>query len=448
MTSGASGEPLVTVVVVNFNGASLLPACLGSLAAQDLPRNTFEVWVVDNASSDASLDVLRRDYPWVRVIENPVNAGFAGGNNAALRLVRSRFAALLNNDAVASPDWLRRMLAPFEQDARTGATTAKIVFLPRFWPLTMSTQGFVAGGGDTRELGVRVHALEVDGVDAFDDALFDDAGYAQEGHGASRFRWTRPEGTLLIPVPEAGPFTVRLRVDAPAAKPLTLGWAGGRETVEAAPRPMDVTLTLLADARRVDVVNNAGGYVSADGFGGDRGFKQVDDGRFDVAEEVFTACGAAVCFRTDALHEAGYFDDAFFLYYEDTDLSWRLRRRGWTIRYEPAALVRHVHSATSTEWSPLFTFHVERNRLLMLTKNATAARIRRALRRYLAETSRLAAGMMRHPRARRSEGARLRLRGRVIASYVRHLPGALRERRRIDASAAVGRAEVEAWLGR
>ena len=86
--------------------------------------------------------------------------------------------------------------------------------------------------------------------------------------------------------------------------------------------------------------------------------------------------------RAAAGRAAGWFDDAFFLYYEDTDLSWRLRAGGWSVWYQPTAVLRHVHSATSTEWSPLWTFHVDRNRLLMLTKNATAGLALRAVLRY------------------------------------------------------------------
>ena len=76
------------------------------------------------------------------------------------------------------------------------------------------------------------------------------------------------------------------------------------------------------------------------------------------------------------------FDDDFFLYYEDTDLSWRLRSLGWRIRYQPAAVARHIHSASSVEWSPLFVFHTDRNRLLMLTKNARAGLAAREVLRY------------------------------------------------------------------
>ena len=100
--------PLVTVVVLNYNGAERTPGVLASLAAQDLPDGQVAVWVVDNASSDGSLELLRRDFPWVRTIANPTNDGFAGGNNVALREVSTPFVALLNDDAYPAADWARR----------------------------------------------------------------------------------------------------------------------------------------------------------------------------------------------------------------------------------------------------------------------------------------------------------------------------------------------------
>jgi len=107
--------PLVTAVVLNYNGAERIPGVLASLAAQDLPAGQVAVWVVDNASADGSLALLERDFPWVRTIANPTNDGFAGGNNVALREVATPFVALLNDDAYPSADWLRRLLEPFQQ---------------------------------------------------------------------------------------------------------------------------------------------------------------------------------------------------------------------------------------------------------------------------------------------------------------------------------------------
>ena len=155
-------EPLVTVVVLNWNGAHLLADCLGALAAQDLPEGQVAVWVVDNASTDGSLELLAREFPWVRAIANPSNDGFAGGNNVALREVATPFVALINNDARPEPDWLRRLLEPFAEPGaeRLGAVSAKIVFLPRFLAVELATPGFVPGTLDTRELGVRVYRVD------------------------------------------------------------------------------------------------------------------------------------------------------------------------------------------------------------------------------------------------------------------------------------------------
>ena len=102
---------LATVVVVTWQGAHLLPACLDGLTAQRGPRARFAVWVVDNASTDGTTELLRARYPWVRVLPNLYNQGFAGGCNRALREVSTPYAVLLNNDARPEPNWLDALLA-------------------------------------------------------------------------------------------------------------------------------------------------------------------------------------------------------------------------------------------------------------------------------------------------------------------------------------------------
>ena len=158
---------------------------------------------------------------------------------------------------------------------------------------------------------------------------------------------------------------------------------------------------------------------------------------------MFAFCGGSVCFRTEALRQAGVFDDDFFLYYEDTDLSWRLRSLGWRIRYQPAAVARHIHSASSVEWSPLFVFHTDRNRLLMLTKNACAGLAAREVLRYL--DHRLPGPARGRPLPPHPPPAPVRptlLRLRVLGSYLRLLPVMLVRRRRIAARAS---AAADAW---
>jgi GT2 family glycosyltransferase len=450
----AVAEPLVTVVVLNWNGAHLLGDCLDGLAAQDLPEGQMAVWVVDNASSDGSLALLAERYPWVRAIANDRNDGFAGGNNVALREVATPFVALINNDARPEPDWLRRLLEPFSEPVaeRLGAVSAKIVFLPRFLAVELATPGFTPGTLDTRELGVRVYRVEVDGEDVTERVLWDRVAYGPEGEGPGRFRWTRPAGMLLIPVDRSGdgegPLRLGLRVAAETTKAVELTWSGGSGGGKAEPEPVDLEVEVPAGVPLVDVLNNAGSMVFRDGYGADRAYQELDRGQYQRPEEVFAFCGGAVCFRTEAIGQAGVFDDDFFLYYEDTDLSWRLRSLGWRIRYQPAAVARHIHSASSVEWSPLFVFHTDRNRLLMLTKNAPAALAAREVLRYPLTTASLAlreVARSRHTRRRPPVRPTL-LRLRVLGSYARLLPVMLARRRRIGARAAVDRRRLERWL--
>jgi GT2 family glycosyltransferase len=446
-------EPLVTVVVLNWNGAHLLGDCLRGLAAQDLPEGQVAVWVVDNASTDGSLELLAREFPWVRAIANPSNDGFAGGNNVALREVDTPFVALINPDARPEPDWQRRLLEPFSEPGaeRLGAVSAKLVFLPRFLAVELATPGFVPGTLDTRELGVRIYRVEVDGADVTERVLWDRVAYGPEGDGPARFRWTRPAGMLLVPVDRQQgdtPIRLGLRVAAETTKPVELTWAGGSGGGKAEPEPVDLEVEVRAGVRLVDVLNNAGSMVFRDGYGADRAYQELDRGQYQRPEEVFAFCGGAVCFRTEALRQAGVFDDDFFLYYEDTDLSWRLRALGWRIRYQPAAVARHIHSASSVEWSPLFVFHTDRNRLLMLTKNARAGLAAREVLRYPLTTASLAlreVARSRHTRRRPPVRPTL-LRLRVLGSYLRLLPVMLVRRRRIAARAAVDRDRLERWL--
>jgi GT2 family glycosyltransferase len=445
--------PLATVVVLNYNGAHLFPDCLRGLAAQDLPEGQAQTWVVDNASTDGSLELLADEFPWVRVIANGRNDGFAGGNNVALREVSTPFVALVNNDARPEPDWLRRLLEPFSEPGaeRLGAVSGKIVFLPRFLAVELATPGFLPGTLDTRELGVRVYRVEVDGADVTERVLWDRAAYGPEGEGPGRFRWTCPSGLLLIPVdrPEGdGPLRLRFRVAAETTKTVELTWQGGSGGGKAEPEPVDLEVEVPAGVPLVDVLNNAGSMVFRDGYGADRAYQELDRGQYQRPEEVFAFCGGSVCFRTEALRQAGVFDDDFFLYYEDTDLSWRLRSLGWRIRYQPAAVARHIHSASSVEWSPLFVFHTDRNRLLMLTKNARAGLAAREVLRYPLTTASLAlreVARSRHTRRRPPVRPTL-LRLRVLGSYLRLLPVMLVRRRRIAARAAVDRRRLERWL--
>jgi GT2 family glycosyltransferase len=100
--------PLVSVVIVNYNGAALLPACLASVLAQRY--RGMEVIVVDNGSQDASCQIIERDFPDVRLLKQERNLGFSGGANAGVREARSDLVVLLNNDTIVGEGWLAALV--------------------------------------------------------------------------------------------------------------------------------------------------------------------------------------------------------------------------------------------------------------------------------------------------------------------------------------------------
>jgi GT2 family glycosyltransferase len=120
------GPPaLVSVIVVNWNGAAYLSECLASLAHQSYPE--LEIIVVDNGSTDDSLTLLRHAASdRVTVIEAGRNLGFAGGNNLGIRAAIGTYVALLNNDAVAEAGWVEALVRAASTDSRVGMCASKI----------------------------------------------------------------------------------------------------------------------------------------------------------------------------------------------------------------------------------------------------------------------------------------------------------------------------------
>jgi len=117
-------SPLISVIIVNWNGKEFLPACLDSLLQQSC--TDFETIVVDNGSRDGSLELLRVSYPWVRVVPLRANTGFAGGNNAGFAVSRGRYIVTLNNDTRVDRDWLAELVAPAEARPEVGMVASRI----------------------------------------------------------------------------------------------------------------------------------------------------------------------------------------------------------------------------------------------------------------------------------------------------------------------------------
>jgi GT2 family glycosyltransferase len=241
-------HPLVSVIIVNWNGKHLLGECLDALFAQTF--RDFEVIVVDNGSNDGSGEYIQERYASVNMLPLPENRGYASGNNAGIRMASGKYLAFLNNDTKVDPGWLQNLTT----DAETG------------------------------------------------------------------------------------PHSIGM-------------WA-----------------SKIVSYENPGIIDNVGLLLYPDGLGRGKGRLEADTGQYDQKSEAFFPSGCAGLYRRELLDEIGFFDEDFFAYADDVDLGLRARLAGWGCIYVPAAKVRHKYSSSSSAYSPLKAFLVERNRIWVLLK--------------------------------------------------------------------------------
>lgn len=290
----------VSIVIPNWNGRDWLPGCLESIAAQS--RAPMEVIVVDNGSSDGSIEYLRADHPGVRVIALDSNTGFAHAANEGLQAARGELIALVNTDVVLASDWLERLSDVLREHPEVASVACKILTL---------------------------------------------------------------DGTS-----------------------------------------------------EVSEVYDAGDVLRRDGVCEQRGRFGRDDGRWDQPGEVFGACAGAALYRRAAVMTVGAFDERYFAYLEDVDLSLRLQLAGWGCRYEPA-VARHAGAGSSDQLAGGRHFLVARNTLVLIVKAFPL--------RWLPLVAYRQLGLVWHALLER----RLSLQLRGTAAALPMVPGALRERWRL-----------------
>jgi GT2 family glycosyltransferase len=120
-----NGSPfLISVVIVNYNGAKFLDRCLSSLTVQTYPA--YEIIVVDNASTDESCAFVKHKFPQVKLVQSETNVGFAAGNNLGIRAARGGLIATLNTDTYVERDYLEKLCAPL-RDKDVGACAPLIL---------------------------------------------------------------------------------------------------------------------------------------------------------------------------------------------------------------------------------------------------------------------------------------------------------------------------------
>lgn len=120
-------QPLVSIVIVNYNGKAYLKECLQSL--RDVEYTHIEILLVDNGSSDDSLAYVRRHFPSVKIIECKENSGFAGGNNIGMKKARGAYILMLNNDTKVNKNFIGELVNVFEHDKSIGAAQSKLLMM-------------------------------------------------------------------------------------------------------------------------------------------------------------------------------------------------------------------------------------------------------------------------------------------------------------------------------
>jgi GT2 family glycosyltransferase len=117
-------DDLISVLILNWNGAAYIRKCLDSILSQDYPN--LETIVVDNGSDDGSPDMIREEYKNVILVETGQNLGFGAGNNIGIAKTRGTCVLVLNNDAQLHPACESEMKKALDKDARFGACASKI----------------------------------------------------------------------------------------------------------------------------------------------------------------------------------------------------------------------------------------------------------------------------------------------------------------------------------
>jgi len=122
-------NPLVSIIVLNYNGKNFLKKCLPSVLETRYPN--LEIIVVDNGSIDGSLEFLS-GFSFdcrIRVIKNRINKGYAAGNNIGICSSHGDYLVFLNNDTVVEPEWLSELIKAMESDLSIGAAQSKLLLM-------------------------------------------------------------------------------------------------------------------------------------------------------------------------------------------------------------------------------------------------------------------------------------------------------------------------------
>ena len=342
----------VRVVIVNWRTPLLTERAARSLWPQ--LRAGDELVVVDNASASAdphdnSLAHLRRlgaklgsaGPARFGLVQARRNGGFGYGVNLGARNLRQDALVLLNSDAYALEGFVDALTAPLGHDL-VEATTARLLLEGRW-------------------------RLVDDGAEPANPQSSSPQSPGAVGPNA-------PSGAESADPQSPGAVGPNCPGVEAQTEPTT---GAAHSTGSAQLRGLDGGIW-VSDPSGVELINSTGNVVDACGNGHDRSWLAPAKQEHD-SPEVFGICGGACAISARAWRQLGGMRQDLFMYYEDTDFSYRLRRAGYRVQYVRQAQARHAHAASSDSASEAFTTWNTRNRLRVATRYAPASVAARAL---------------------------------------------------------------------
>lgn len=385
---GQDDDPLISIVTVNFNGRDFLKNLFNSIHNLNYPAKKIQMIMVDNNSTDGSVEYVKKEFPWVEVVALKENKGYAGGNNEGFKNSSGRYIALINNDCTVEKDWLIEMLSIFRQsteNSRIGAVGSRVVFYYSYLPFQLITSSISVveqRSRRARRLGIKIYEPVIrfsrgdknSGKSLSQHIRYLDGFYSAEADNKGKiYHWTNDNAILAVPVADSGSdMELEFKVCS-YISPNNLQLVAGEEIIKDMEVSKKIKTVKIKIPERLfvnckDIINSCGIKINKSFYSRDRGFESLDEGQYNRVEEIFGLSGSSFMVDRKMLEETGYFDESFFTYYEDIDLFWRARLAGWKNFFTPKSVARHLHCGTGKEWSYNFTYHVIRNRLIMIFK--------------------------------------------------------------------------------